>query len=475
MTIYIPISDDTHTPTVQLVLMADAAAAADAVQLDVRKAEITVASGRRCLNASSITALLDDTDGKFVFLKIDKSICDVLVLDRADVFGANTHKIKELHIGCEYVSLNDDCFYEMKFWASAFTGLTTLYFNAYGIHWRDNDFPGVCGFNSVFNRCNKLTTVKLGDNVDQIYDEAFSSCTSLIHVSAPAVRRIGVGAFKTCTALTEIKLLSRGVVLESAAFGNCTSLQQITTVDGAPFAPDQKDLYRLKQAIPFFGVPWTVTMSTLHGDQFTFNLNDDTNLDGVSSFWEFVETRIQVLKDIDWHIKLPDISDDTYTECVSVTHCNLGGRAARLLNHSPVSKYQLNDIHAVLRDLWIKGLLWETCDEPWVILYDYDPVDFDPNPDMEEWTVKETAEWATNLQFDQQPLLAHDVDGMLLSRLDKDDIAEALYTDPGVAERFYEAIQKAKQSDDDAEQSHKRRRTGGAAAPFTDMALGTAS
>ncbi len=106
----------------------------------------------------------------------------------------------------------------------------------------------------IFNRCDKLETVKINDNVKKIGKFAFMSCTRLKNVILPkSLKVIGSGAFKSCTALVEISLPKGltnvgevvpaedliGVAAEEyGVFKECTSLKKINLPDSIEYIGD---------------------------------------------------------------------------------------------------------------------------------------------------------------------------------------------------------------------------------------------
>ena len=80
--------------------------------------------------------------------------------------------------------------------------------------------------------CTSLASVKIGNGVTSIGDEAFSGCTSLTSVKiGNGVTSIGGYAFEGCTSLASITIPDSTTSIGYRAFLNCTSLTSITIPD----------------------------------------------------------------------------------------------------------------------------------------------------------------------------------------------------------------------------------------------------
>ncbi len=74
--------------------------------------------------------------------------------------------------------------------------------------------------NSIFRKCNQLTTVNIGEKVQTIPDCAFYECTGLKEITIPdSVQSIGEGAFFNCNSIEVIKVKQGNPNYKSN--GNC--------------------------------------------------------------------------------------------------------------------------------------------------------------------------------------------------------------------------------------------------------------
>ena len=81
----------------------------------------------------------------------------------------------------------------------------------------------------VFDGCNSLTTVNIGDNVANIPSYAFRGCSGLTSITIPdSVTSIGSEAFYGCSGLTSITIPDSVTSIGSSAFYWCSG---ITTVN----------------------------------------------------------------------------------------------------------------------------------------------------------------------------------------------------------------------------------------------------
>ena len=83
--------------------------------------------------------------------------------------------------------------------------------------------------NTVFNGCSSLTTLNIGNNVQDIPDYAFSDCSGLTRVTIPnSVTSIGSSAFYNCTSLTSVTIPNSVTSIGWNAFSGCSGLTSIT-------------------------------------------------------------------------------------------------------------------------------------------------------------------------------------------------------------------------------------------------------
>ena len=94
----------------------------------------------------------------------------------------------------------------------------------------------------AFYRCTQLSTVVLGEGLEEIGANAFEHCTSLQRIVIPhTVKLIRPRSFNGCAQLTNVQLNERLRIIGKEAFGGCTSLQRIvipravTSIDDKAF------------------------------------------------------------------------------------------------------------------------------------------------------------------------------------------------------------------------------------------------
>ena len=101
---------------------------------------------------------------------------------------------------------------------SGCTGLKEVYYNA------TNCTSMGTSSNHVFEGCNSLTTLHIGDNVQKIPAYAFYGCTGLTSVTIPnSVTSIGKRAFSGCTGLKEVNYNATNCTSKEI-FEGCNSL-----------------------------------------------------------------------------------------------------------------------------------------------------------------------------------------------------------------------------------------------------------
>lgn len=83
--------------------------------------------------------------------------------------------------------------------------------------------------NYVFEGCNNLTVLNIGDNVKMIPNYAFTNSSSLTSINwGCSIVSIGMSSFKGCTNITSICISSPLTSIDAFAFENCTSLISVS-------------------------------------------------------------------------------------------------------------------------------------------------------------------------------------------------------------------------------------------------------
>ena len=82
---------------------------------------------------------------------------------------------------------------------------------------------------SVFDGCEKLTSVSIPEGVQTIGYNAFRNCVKLTSIALPStVTKIGTSAFEYCTELLSIQLPCQITYISDGTFRYCRNLQSIT-------------------------------------------------------------------------------------------------------------------------------------------------------------------------------------------------------------------------------------------------------
>ncbi len=89
------------------------------------------------------------------------------------------------------------------------------------------------GYKAFFG-CTSLTTLRVSNNVVNIWESAFEECTSIQQIMFPtSLKRIAYKAFYNCTSLTRIRGFSDNLkFIDASAFAYCSSLTSVSSFSG---------------------------------------------------------------------------------------------------------------------------------------------------------------------------------------------------------------------------------------------------
>ena len=85
----------------------------------------------------------------------------------------------------------------------------------------------------AFFNCPNLTSVSLGNNIEEIGDRAFVYCSGLNGISLSGkIKSIGTYAFSDCTGFSSFMIPGNIETINDYAFSNCTGINNLTIEDG---------------------------------------------------------------------------------------------------------------------------------------------------------------------------------------------------------------------------------------------------
>ena len=129
---------------------------------------------------------------------------------------AGCHGLKEVTIPNSVTEINELAFANCR-------SLTKVNYNAVNCTFHYD------GWNYIFNECDNLKTLIIGDEVKTIPHEAFKGCDGLKEVLiSNSVTKIGAGAFEYCGSLTKLTIPNSVIEIGESAFENCDSLTKLT-------------------------------------------------------------------------------------------------------------------------------------------------------------------------------------------------------------------------------------------------------
>ena len=86
---------------------------------------------------------------------------------------------------------------------------------------------------SAFQECSKLTTLNLGEDLQEVGNDAFNGCKNVTKLTFPdATTTIGSGAFQDCSSVTEVTVGKGLKSIGANAFLNCKSFTALLLPNG---------------------------------------------------------------------------------------------------------------------------------------------------------------------------------------------------------------------------------------------------
>ena len=128
---------------------------------------------------------------------------------------AGCHGLKEVTIPNSVTEINELAFANCR-------SLTKVNYNAVNCTFHYD------GWNYIFNECDNLKTLIIGDEVKTIPHEAFKGCDGLKEVLiSNSVTKIGTGAFENCDSLTKLTIPNSVIEIGNGAFAGCDGLKEV--------------------------------------------------------------------------------------------------------------------------------------------------------------------------------------------------------------------------------------------------------
>ncbi|MBE6875927.1 MAG: hypothetical protein E7496_04265 [Ruminococcus sp.] len=165
----------------------------------------------------------------------------------------------------------------------------------------------------AFCNCTNLEEVSGMENVENIAEGAFESCTALKSINLPdTLTNIGKEAFAFCTALTEVTVPGNVNAFGGYIFTTCTSLQTLSFAEGITTIPD-KIAYQCS-ALKKVNIPASVTRIRDHAFELSA-LEEIVIPDTVQNIGEGAFNNCLYLRDVTLSSGMENIEVELFKDC----------------------------------------------------------------------------------------------------------------------------------------------------------------
>lgn len=188
----------------------------------------------------------------------------------------------------------------------------------------------------AFKNCTSLTSITIGDNVNEIFTSnnktsELSSCTSLkTVVIGNGIKIINENLFNGCTSITSIKLGKNVKEIEEYAFKDCINLKNILLNDKLELI--RKGAFYNCRSLEQIKIPDSV--SYLYSSGSLSHLSSTNTFGGCTN-----------LKTVEIGDKLSKITEYTFNECTSLESVKLGKNVKEIEAHAFYNCKSLKNIN----------------------------------------------------------------------------------------------------------------------------------
>jgi hypothetical protein len=212
------------------------------------------------------------------------------------------------------------------------SGLTDVNFNATNCtSMGSSNYP-------VFSNCTSLTTLNIGDNVQNIPANAFYGCIGLTSVTIPSsVTSLGYDAFYGCSGLMDVSVL----VIDYSAFCNNTIVSSLGTQIGKPITLIDEEGTEIKDYV----IPDDVTSIGIYAFQNWSGLTSVAIPGSVASIGDYAFSGCSALTSVTIPNSVTSIGGYAFYNCTGLNTITIGCSVTSIGDYAFANISNLTDVY----------------------------------------------------------------------------------------------------------------------------------
>ena len=184
---------------------------------------------------------------------------------------------------------------------------------------------------------NQVTTIKIGDGVTSIGNNAFNNFNNITAVTFPnSITRIGSGAFYSCNRLATVDIPNSVTHIGKGAFNDCDGLTKVNISDIEAWC---KIIFESDNSNPLY-----YAHNLYINNEIATNISVPNN---ITEIRDYAFIRFTNLTSINFHNGVTSIGDHAFYECTNLTSINLPNSISYIGINAFLGCYRINTIYCL--------------------------------------------------------------------------------------------------------------------------------